>query len=99
MYTERRVLINDDGTWGDWITVKVTNKEKHTEFLNYFNSFYGIEEGIYPMRTVSLTEINKAIKEIKKTDQFDGDSLDRERARDLIFTEEEIFRGYHKQND
>jgi len=66
------------------------------EFTYYLNMFYGIK-GIYSSgRDVSKQEVSKAIKILKADSsiEFQGDTIDRERARDIIFTEEEIAKIY-----
>ena len=63
-----------------------------TEFVNYVYSFYGAPDALYPMGVTKadilgatydyLHEINK-----RDDDHFtwgDGDSLDRERVRDIL---------------
>ena len=73
--------------------------EKQIEnFTNYLNSFYGIQ-GIYSSgRNVNNEEVYKAIKIIQKRNEYEftGDSVDREEARDIIYTEEEIIQMYKK---
>ena len=62
-------------------------------FLKYFNSFYGTN-GVYPMRDVSADELAAAVNKI---DDFCGDSFDREKCRDLIFTQDEQAIGYNQR--
>ena len=66
------------------------------QFLEYFNDFYG-KNGIYPIRNVTLAEISKAFQSMLVTDpdfKYVGDSVDREKLRDELFTEEEIDNAY-----
>lgn len=78
------------------LPVTTTAMEEAMEFKEYMNSFYGVG-GVYPMRNVTLNEVVAAIKKIKDDGgEFCGDSVDRERARDIIFTEEEMAKGYAK---
>ena len=68
--------------------------EKFTEYLNYV---YGAN-GIYSVGyEVSQDEVKIAIDILKKTNiPFQGDSLDRERAFDILYTdsEREILNSY-----
>ena len=62
------------------------------EFTSYMNSFYG-PEGIYPSSRV-LTELevsNAVIVMLNKSNgvEFEGDSIDRERCRDILFSQVE----------
>lgn len=59
-------------------------------FREYFNSFYGVN-GVYPIKDTSLEAITKAVKKIEN---FTGDSIDREKARDFIFTPEELKKAF-----
>ena len=72
-----------------------------TEFVNYVYSFYGAPDALYPMGVTKadilgatydyLHEVNK-----RNDDHFtwgDGDSLDRERVRDILV----IKYGYDKE--
>ena len=63
-----------------------------TEFTDYVWSFYGAEDALYPMglkKVDLLSAIYDYLHEINKrnNDHFtwgDGDSLDRERVRDIL---------------
>ena len=71
---------------------------KAQKFHSYFNSFYS-PLGIYPVRYVKKGEIYAAIKALKEKypdHDFEGDTVDREFIRDIIFTTEEINQAYSK---
>ncbi len=66
------------------------NKEDMKNFKDYIWSFYGKDKGIYKDffdNNLTMEEVEKAIKirlsKIKL--KFDGDSIDREIVRDIIF--------------
>ena len=71
-----------------------------TEFVDYVYSFYGAEDALYPMglkKVDLLGAIYDYLHEVNKRndDHFtwgDGDSLDRERVRDILV----IRYGYDK---
>lgn len=56
-------------------------------FVEYVDSFYNPVTGIYPIGGATVAVITKAIEEYLSTDSTwgGGDSLDRERVRDIIF--------------
>lgn len=57
----------------------------HNErFIEYCKSFYSIKKGLYPI--ASDREIERAIKErmLDKSLPFEGDSVDRERVREIL---------------
>jgi len=63
------------------------------DFKEYLNDFYGcVPDALYPSgREITYTETINAVCHIFETHgEFVGDSLDCERARDFIFTKEEI---------
>ena len=67
-----------------------TINEKIENFKNYVWSFYGKDQGIYKdffNNNLTIKEVEKAIKiRISKMKlNFDGDSIDREIVRDIIF--------------
>ena len=77
---------------------KIENKEI-LEFVNYVNEFYNPETGIYPIKGATVSAIVKAINtytsEVFETEAVyiegfigqtwgGGDSVDRERVRDII---------------
>ena len=60
-----------------------------TEFIDYVMSFYG-PEGLYQeffVQPLMRSEVEKAVvKRLGETTvPFDGDSIDRERVRDILF--------------
>ena len=63
-----------------------------TEFVDYVWSFYGNEDPLYPIKGLTKKDIvdafNIYVERIEKGDTHmtwgDGDSLDRERVRDII---------------
>jgi len=63
------------------------------DFLEYCKSFYSLKKGIYPIATDR--EIEQAIKlRMKdKTLPFEGDSVDRERVREII-EQAQLMRGW-----
>lgn len=70
--------------------------EKVEDFTSYINYVHG-PEGIYSSgRNVTEEEVADVIKILKKDTrfQFQGDSFDRERARDILFTDEEFIQMY-----
>ena len=70
--------------------MKNTNKKEIEDFKKYVWSFYGRGEGIYKDffdDNLKIEEVEKAI-EIRLSNmklEFDGDSVDREIIRDIIF--------------
>jgi len=67
-----------------------TINEKIENFKNYVWSFYGKDQGIYKdffNNNLTMKEVEKAVKiRISKMKlNFDGDSIDREIVRDIIF--------------
>jgi len=55
-------------------------------FIDYVLSFYG-KGGLYPIESLTVEEIKKAVKirkKIKPKFEFAGDSIDREMVRDII---------------
>jgi len=63
------------------------------EFLSYFNSFYGVD-GLYSCgRDISSVEVCHAVAVLlqeREGHSFEGDTIDREFIRDIMFTEEQI---------
>lgn len=68
------------------------------EFKNYILSFYNEVDGLYPIRGLTDADVDVAIVEYLKkcTDPNnfmewgDGDSVDRERVRDIILENPEM---------
>ena len=76
-----------------------------TEFVDYVWSFYGSDDPLYPITGLTKQDIvdafNIYVERIEKGDLEyvhyswgDGDSLDRERVRDIIL-EQPQFIAYH----
>ena len=60
-----------------------------SNFISYVDSFYNVKSGIYPIKGLTLKMIiiavNKYMKSCDETITWGGgDSLDRERVRDII---------------
>jgi len=81
---------------------KESLKENLMSFYKYMGDFYG-KKGIYPDkkgRDLKVGDINKALSVYLKKyakDQFTGDSLDRERVRDILIKMKKIDPQYKKQ--
>ena len=77
-------------------------KENLMQFYKYMGEFYG-KKGIYPDkkgRDLKVGDINKALSVYLKKyakDEFTGDSLDRERVRDILIKMKKIDPQYKKQ--
>jgi len=56
------------------------------DFVNYVDSFYNENEGIYPIKGMTKLMIVEAFQKHINTDGVDycGDSFDREQVRDII---------------
>ena len=74
----------------------VDNVEKITntlvDFLAYVDSFYNEKNGIYPIKGLTNSMIIKATQKYinSQSENYtwgDGDSLDRERVRDIILVD------------
>lgn len=85
---------------GEAVQIAKIENEELLAFVNYVNEFYNPETGIYPIEGATVEVITKAIKTyiegvfeteaIYKEGFFGqtwggGDSVDRERVRDIIF--------------
>ena len=62
------------------------------DFIPYVDSFYNENNGIYPIKGLNNSMIIKATQKYisSQTENYtwgDGDSLDRERVRDIILTD------------
>ena len=69
------------------------------DFFEYCKSFYSIKKGIYPIATDR--EIERAIK-LRMKDKslpFEGDSVDRERVREIIESFQGVNHANWKDND
>jgi len=77
-------------------------KENLMSFYKYMGDFYG-KKGLYPDtkgRDLKVGDINKALSVYLKKyagDEFTGDSLDRERVRDILIKMKKIDPQYKKQ--
>ena len=63
--------------------------ENFSEFFDYTESFYGVG-GLYDMgvpRLAILTATFKLILDLGATSKFVGDSVDREKVRDILMDE------------
>ena len=73
-----------------------------TEFVNYVDSFYGVNDPLYPMINVETKQPLSKVDILGATENYlsmcsdesnklcvwgDGDSLDRERVRDILLEE------------
>ena len=73
-----------------------------TDFVNYVDSFYGQNDPLYPMMNVETKQPLSKIAILSATENYlvmcldesnqlctwgDGDSLDRERVRDILLEE------------
>ena len=73
-----------------------------TDFVNYVDSFYGQNDPLYPMMNVETKQPLSKIDILSATENYlvmclyesnqlctwgDGDSLDRERVRDILLEE------------
>ena len=57
------------------------------KFIKYFMGFYNEEDGIYPIEGLTERDVIKGVEKLFKKDrdyEFEGDSLDREKVRDII---------------
>jgi len=81
---------------------KESLKENLMSFYKYMGDFYG-KKGLYPDtkgRDLKVGDINKALSVYLKKyakDTFTGDSLDRERVRDILIKMKKIDPRYKKQ--
>ena len=71
--------------------IQITPEELQ-EFIDYVYSFYNVVDGLYPVVGCSKNKIQLATVEyLHKCDTYprlewgDGDSVDRERVRDIMF--------------
>ena len=64
------------------------------KFYDYVLSFYG-EGGIYPMQATEDMVIEATRKYINSGADFEGDSLDREKIRDIMIEDYSLIRYYN----
>ena len=68
------------------------------DFISYVDSFYNTETGLYPIKGMTnqmvITAVQKYITQLgERTDAASwggGDSLDRERVRDIILADNDV---------
>ena len=74
----------------------MTNIDKITnalvEFITYVDDFYNAKSGIYPINGMTDKMVLNAVKKYIATNakSFCGDSLDRERVRDIILADNNL---------
>ena len=72
------------------------------DFLAYVDSFYNEKNGIYPIKGLTNDMIFTAtLKYVSsQTENYtwgDGDSLDRERVRDIILADNDVEQPFHNK--
>lgn len=72
------------------MTMKIAETTEILDFVEYVDSFYNPITGIYPIAGANVAVITKAIAtyidSINDVETWgNGDSVDRERVRDIIF--------------
>ena len=78
----------------------MTNIDKITnalvEFITYVDDFYNAKSGIYPINGMTDKMVLNAVKKYIATNakSFCGDSLDRERVRDIILADNNLVFNY-----
>ena len=78
----------------------MTNIDKITnalvEFITYVDDFYNEKSGIYPINGMTDKMVLNAVKKYIATNakSFCGDSLDRERVRDIILADNNLIFNY-----
>ena len=78
----------------------MTNIDKITnalvEFITYVDDFYNAKSGIYPINGMTDKMVLNAVKKYIETNakSFCGDSLDRERVRDIILADNNLIFNY-----
>ena len=72
---------------------KVTNMM--CDFVSYVDDFYNEKSGIYPINGMTDKMVLNAVKKYIATNakSFCGDSVDRERVRDIILADNNILWG------
>ena len=70
------------------MTIQIQNNEI-LDFVEYVHTFYNAENGVYPIKGVTIKKITDAIKTyigeiVEETTWGGGDSVDREFVRDII---------------
>ena len=78
----------------------MTNIDKITnalvEFITYVDDFYNAKSGIYPINGMTDKMVLNAVKKYIATNakSFCGDSVDRERVRDIILADNNLVFSY-----
>ena len=78
----------------------MTNIDKITnalvDFITYVDDFYNAKSGIYPINGMTDKMVLNAVKKYIATNakSFCGDSLDRERVRDIILADNNLVFSY-----
>ena len=78
----------------------MTNIDKITnalvDFITYVDDFYNAKSGIYPINGMTDKMVLNAVKKYIATNakSFCGDSLDRERVRDIILADNNLIFNY-----
>ena len=64
------------------------------DFIAYVDSFYNEKDGVYPIKGMTNSMVIKGVQtyitqigESESLEQGDGDSVDRERVRDIILAD------------
>ena len=67
-----------------------------SNFISYVDSFYNAKSGIYPINGMTDKMVLNAVKKYIATNakSFCGDSLDRERVRDIILADNNLVFNY-----
>jgi hypothetical protein len=70
------------------MAIQIENSEI-LDFVEYVHTFYNPEDGVFPIKGATVEAITKAIKTYvgtihQETTWGGGDSVDRERVRDII---------------
>ena len=67
------------------------------DFISYVDSFYNAETGIYPIKGMTNSMVIKGVQtyitqigESESLEWGDGDSVDRERVRDIILADNDV---------
>ena len=78
----------------------MTNIDKITnalvDFITYVDDFYNAKSGIYPINGMTDKMVLNAVQKYIATNakSFCGDSLDRERVRDIILADNNLVFSY-----
>ena len=67
------------------------------EFIAYVDSFYNEKDGVYPIKGMTNSMVIKGVQtyitqigESESLEWGDGDSVDRERVRDIILADNDV---------